>query len=401
MATRLMDGGQAAATAAVGVAALHDLEDVGERMEALERAYGPQLRRYCASLLRNVADADADDAAQEAILSAAKAMPRFRREAQLWPWLSTIAKHACWDVVRTDMRSGRLAERLVATGESVTPTTATSDDDPDEAFRRRARARWVAEAMRLVPATYRRPLYMREFEGRSYAEIAELEGRSLAAVRTSLMRGRKALALCLETLAKTNSEWSFPGFLVASAGLLQRLRARSRALLVRAAVRVGVVPVDGGPLSSAGFARMTEVLATMVALGALLIPGGGGDHRPMAGATQLGTRGFEAAILQLADNTTSGGGSDAPPPHAVAPSVSGQPVPALVPSDVLPPAPHKTGSPYQRKGEDMRSDMTISVPLPGGKQVDVFTGDTGYDCDRSDVWQTSCDVVDRLPQPPG
>lgn len=158
--------------------------------------------------------ASPEDACQEALTRAVAALPRFDARAPMWPWLATIAANVCRDLLR--------AERPVESLDADLDATATPG--PEEAAMARARATLVHDALASMPTQYQAALYLRDIEGWSYAEIAELGGRSVAAVRTTLMRGRRILASRIERLARERRQW--PLAAAGGAGAwLRRVRA--------------------------------------------------------------------------------------------------------------------------------------------------------------------------------
>jgi RNA polymerase sigma-70 factor (ECF subfamily) len=167
-------------------------------LELLYTVYAEGLTKFCRTRL-NGREADAEDACHETLLRASRALPRFREGAPLWPWLATIAANVCKDMVRND---GRFRE-LVA--EPADPQSVTEDE-----VDRRDRAAILVAAMGAVPAHYRKALYLREFESWSWEDIAKAEGRSVASVRSSLMRGRRFLRQSIRHEAERVNQWPLP-----------------------------------------------------------------------------------------------------------------------------------------------------------------------------------------------
>lgn len=349
-----------------------DMPD-GERLEELYREYGAALRRYCATRLRN--DSDADDATQETLLKAARALPRFRSGARMWPWLAAIAANVCRDMQRSNARHLRLAARSA----ELTP----EPDDPEEVARRRSQVGIVHEAMRALPDTYRETLFLREYEDRSYEEIASLQGRTLAAVRTSIMRGRRALRDSVEAIADRSHQW--PVAAVVAGGWREVKRFGGR--LARSAGSVGEL----APMGVAAVAATTAAVAAagLIALGVL----GGGDSA-RAGASD----GVAAAAAISAPGRAALGESvsaAAPDQARGAGSSARRTINVAVPAPVAG-APHATSA-LDRSGDEATLDAKLFAHLPAGVG-DVVVGDqTHLRCDYSAVRQAACDAVDQLP----
>ena len=132
--------------------------------------------------------ADAEDAAQEAFLSAWKALPRFRMDAKFSTWLYRLTVNAATDVLRRRRKEPDSlddAERPVQ--------AADSTDTPEEAAQRTERRAMVRRAIGALSETHRQILLLREVTGLSYEEISAALELSPGTVRSRLARARKEL----------------------------------------------------------------------------------------------------------------------------------------------------------------------------------------------------------------
>lgn len=210
--------------------------------EGLLASYRPRMLKLCRRML---GDDRAEDACQDALTNAYEALPRFRDGSPVWPWLATITANVCRDMKRHDYRTVEAVRLLAAQADGVL------DGDPVRQAVERGRARLVRDAVASLSPAYRVPVYLRELEGWNYTQIAELRGRSVASVRTTLMRGRRVLAARIEELARERREWPLAGFaLVGDA--LRRLRARALARFQ--------VPIDS---AVAAASRVDSALAAL------------------------------------------------------------------------------------------------------------------------------------------
>ncbi|HSL65689.1 MAG TPA: RNA polymerase sigma factor, partial [Gaiellaceae bacterium] len=157
-----------------------------QRAERTERAFERLYRRhvgdvyrYSLGLLRN--PADAEDVTQTTFLNAYRAYRRGERPESPRAWLTAIALNVCRQRFRTESR--RVDE--VALEESGVERALPDPETPTPEELRRALAH--------LAFNQRAALVMRELEGRSYAEIAELLGLTNSAVETLLFRARRAL----------------------------------------------------------------------------------------------------------------------------------------------------------------------------------------------------------------
>ncbi|HUA72604.1 MAG TPA: RNA polymerase sigma factor [Solirubrobacteraceae bacterium] len=145
--------------------------------EAIVHRYRRALVRHCA---RVIGDADADEAVQEALLKAHRALAAGTTVRSLGPWLLAIAHNSAL---------AQLAGRRVGAEyrEDDVGISAGSDQ------LRREHLDALTGALLSLPARQRQALVMREFEGRSYDEIAARLGASHGAVRQLLNRARASV----------------------------------------------------------------------------------------------------------------------------------------------------------------------------------------------------------------
>jgi RNA polymerase sigma factor (sigma-70 family) len=152
--------------------------------ERMYRRHVGDVYRYALAVLRN--PSDAEDVAQTTFLNAYRAFQRGERPRKPQNWLIRIAHNVCHQRFRQSARR---------------PNEVAFDEDLAEAVARdsdAASAQDLALALSRLAFNQRSALVMRELEGRSYAEIAETLGLTLAAVETLLFRARRALREQLE-----------------------------------------------------------------------------------------------------------------------------------------------------------------------------------------------------------
>jgi RNA polymerase sigma-70 factor (ECF subfamily) len=129
-----------------------------DAVAACARSYGAVLGRLCMALLGS--QADADEAAQETLLRAHRAMPTYRGEGTIKAWLCGIARHVCAHALETRRRGRELLE--------VVPVEPEARDD----FANRRRAKLVREALSRLKPTEREALVLRYVADLSHREIA-------------------------------------------------------------------------------------------------------------------------------------------------------------------------------------------------------------------------------------
>ena len=140
--------------------------------------------------------ADAADTTQEVFLKAFRGMSRFHGEASLKTWLYRIAIHEASNQRRWWFRHKSRETSIDPAGSETQPPFEPWADAAESPFERMAheevRAK-VETELRQVPEPYRSTVVLRDIEGLSYEEIAEITQVSLGTVKSRLMRGRDAL----------------------------------------------------------------------------------------------------------------------------------------------------------------------------------------------------------------
>jgi RNA polymerase sigma-70 factor (ECF subfamily) len=166
--------------------------------ELVMRRNNRRLFRVARSLLRDAAEAE--DALQEAYLSAYQAMPRFRAEASLATWLSRLVVNECMTRLRRQLRRHNIVP-IVSTQalgspeeDSVAePTRTAGDDTPDRALVRSELRSLLERRIDALPEDFRAVFVLRSVEELSVEETAGCLGIPEATVRTRHFRARSLL----------------------------------------------------------------------------------------------------------------------------------------------------------------------------------------------------------------
>ena len=148
-------------------------------------------------LLRN--DQDAEDAVQEAYMRAYKAFPRFRG-GDGKAWLMTILRNVCYTMIKK-LRSHETPEPF---NEEIHQTVG--DSEAREAFRQKANAESLRQALEKLPDEFREVIVLHDLEGLAYKEIAAVIGIPIGTVMSRLARARARLRV--EIIASTAREAS-------------------------------------------------------------------------------------------------------------------------------------------------------------------------------------------------
>ena len=146
-------------------------------------------------LLRN--PADAEDVVQEACLRAFSFFHSFQGENGR-PWLLTIVRNSCYTFLQKNKRLDTVTEFDEQLHSPETETVA----DPETWIVQQPGREAIHKALEELPLEYREVITLRELEGLSYREIAEVTGAPLGTVMSRLARARKRLEQSLATLVK-------------------------------------------------------------------------------------------------------------------------------------------------------------------------------------------------------
>jgi len=153
---------------------------------ALVTLYEAPVRRLTRAILRNAADAD--DAAQEAMLSALVKLDQYDPHRPFGPWLLRIASNAAID------RRRRQRVREVSV---LRDDVASTDALPDQQAERQALGERLRAALDQLPERYRLAVVLFDVEGYSHAEIADILGVAPGTVRSAVFHARRRLRVLL------------------------------------------------------------------------------------------------------------------------------------------------------------------------------------------------------------
>lgn len=158
-------------------------------------------RRVERLLSRSVRDpADVADLCQDTFLAAYRALPAFRGDSAFYTWVYRIAINAA-----KRHNGHRARQRPVESldddeGTFGTDVHPTDDATPEAVLASRQLARGLNEAVEGLAEDQRRALLLREVDGLSYDEIADLMDCPPGTVRSRIFRAREALAARLRPL---------------------------------------------------------------------------------------------------------------------------------------------------------------------------------------------------------
>jgi RNA polymerase sigma-70 factor, ECF subfamily len=148
--------------------------------------------------------ADAADVTQEVFLHAFRGIRGFRRGSSLKTWLYRISVRQALNHRRWCWRHHRQQVSIDAEETAAGSTLDLRDADatPFERFASQEVQAKVRQALAEVPAGFRSAVILRDLEGLSYEEVAEVLEVSVGTVKSRILRGRRMLREFLDPLLR-------------------------------------------------------------------------------------------------------------------------------------------------------------------------------------------------------
>jgi len=166
---------------------------------AIYAEYYPKITRY---LRRMVADADAEDVAQEAFVKISRSLDGFRKESRLSTWIYRIATNAALDHLRkpASQQGANTTDIPEEDALSSAERVLLQDNSPlhDTALIRKDMNECIRGLVNDLPQNYRVVLMLGDLEGFTNAEIAEILNLSIDIVKIRMHRGRKQLKKAMD-----------------------------------------------------------------------------------------------------------------------------------------------------------------------------------------------------------
>jgi RNA polymerase sigma factor (sigma-70 family) len=150
-------------------------------------------------------EADAEDVVQEAYLRAFKHFGSFHGDDGR-PWLLAIVRNTCY----TWMQHNRSPELMIPLDDELHEIEST-DLNPEALLLQSADTQMVRQALEELPVEFREVIVLRELEGLSYKQIADVAEIPLGTVMSRLARARKRLQQSLASRGnkETSRELAF------------------------------------------------------------------------------------------------------------------------------------------------------------------------------------------------
>ena len=154
-------------------------------------------RRLFRVAIRMVGDtAEAEDVVQETFIKAYRALSQFRGDSAFFTWLYRIAVNAARNSLESKgRRLPELHSNKSDDDETFNVELYLNDiDTPESLLLSKQIAQTVNQAMEALPDDWRMALSLREIDGLSYEEIAEMMACPIGTVRSRIFRARESIA---------------------------------------------------------------------------------------------------------------------------------------------------------------------------------------------------------------
>jgi RNA polymerase sigma-70 factor, ECF subfamily len=167
-----------------------------------EQAFQEIVARYQTRLLnfvyRMIGDREtAEDLTQEAFIRVYRHLHRWDPTKRFSTWIYTIAANLAKNELRNRSRRQLLPFQAINRGwqnEEHAPQFEDASSRPDDLFRKRELRVLVAEATTRLSRQHRQVFVLRDLEGKSYSEIAEITSMKVGTVKSRLSRARCSFA---------------------------------------------------------------------------------------------------------------------------------------------------------------------------------------------------------------
>ncbi len=178
-------------------------------VKAFEMLVVKYQRRIERLIGRMVRDVDlVPDIAQETFIRAYRAMPKFRGDSAFYTWLYRIAVNTAKKALMDLKRDPLVSESMRAARDDDDETSRvenelTDGETPDSVLASKQIAAAVNFAIEALSDELRQAITLREIEGLSYEEIAEMMNCPIGTVRSRIFRARESIAQRLRPLLDT------------------------------------------------------------------------------------------------------------------------------------------------------------------------------------------------------
>lgn len=161
-------------------------------IEALVRTYSPLAFRLALSLLDD--PAEAEEAAQDALIAALSKLDSFRGQAKFTTWLYTITLNGC----RGRLRKRRAQARLMGVIQTLFRFSTPTEPPPEQVTMQQEQDTALWQAINALDDRHRETIVLRYYHGLTLPEIGQVLGVSERTIRTWLHTAHEQIRRMLE-----------------------------------------------------------------------------------------------------------------------------------------------------------------------------------------------------------
>lgn len=147
--------------------------------------------------------AEAEDVAQEAFIKAYRAINNFRGDSAFYTWLYRIAVNTAKNTLDARKRRPGSDVDIDDVEDFGFSDNLRVDENPESLLAGEDMHRIVEETLAGLPDELRNALMLREFDGLSYEDIAQIMGCPIGTVRSRIFRAREAIDVAIRPLLET------------------------------------------------------------------------------------------------------------------------------------------------------------------------------------------------------
>ncbi len=187
---------------------LDDSAVVAAFLDGNKRGFDELVERYQNRLMnfvyRTTGDRErAEDLVQETFIRVYRHLHRFDQTKKFSTWVYTIASNLAKNELRNRSRNPLVLFQTLMKNREADQRPLEWEDNtyrPDDLFRKRALKSQVDAAVDQLPEHHRTVFVLREMEGKTYEEIAEITDTNLGTVKSRLNRARNSFAKIISPL---------------------------------------------------------------------------------------------------------------------------------------------------------------------------------------------------------
>jgi RNA polymerase sigma-70 factor (ECF subfamily) len=150
-----------------------------------------------------------EDIAQETFIRAYRALHQFRGDAQFYTWLYRIAVNTAKRFLLNLKRDPTVAQMVSQSDDDdetfVYKSEPSTDETPESVLVAKEIAQAVNAALETLPEDLKQALVLREMDGLSYEEIADVMDCPLGTVRSRIFRAREAVSVKIRPMLEKQS----------------------------------------------------------------------------------------------------------------------------------------------------------------------------------------------------